>query len=173
MYLEHIDSPDDVKKLSAEQRVTLAQEIRDNLLEMESKHGGHFGPNFGIVEATIALHTVFNSPVDHIVFDVSHQTYPHKMLTGRKRAYMDPEFYGSVSPYTDPAETPHDLFKIGHTSTSLSLALGLAKARDVMGGNENIVAVIGDGSMSGGEALEGLNVAGELNSNFIIVFNDN
>lgn len=173
MYLENINGPEDVKKLDAEARAVLAQEIRDNLLVMESKHGGHFGPNFGIVEATIALHTVFNSPVDHIVYDVSHQTYPHKMLTGRKQAYMDPALYDSVSPYTDPVETPHDLFKIGHTSTSISLALGLAKARDIMDGKENIIAVIGDGSMSGGEALEGLNVAGELNSNFIIVFNDN
>ena len=173
MYLENINGPEDVKKLDTEARKTLAQEIRDNLLVMESNHGGHFGPNFGIVEATIALHTVFNSPVDHIVYDVSHQTYPHKMLTGRKQAYMDPALYDSVSPYTDPVETPHDLFKIGHTSTSISLALGLAKARDIMGGKENIIAVIGDGSMSGGEALEGLNVAGELNSNFIIVFNDN
>lgn len=173
MYLENINGPEDVKKLDAEARKVLAQEIRDNLLVMESNHGGHFGPNFGIVEATIALHTVFNSPVDHIVYDVSHQTYPHKMLTGRKQAYMDPALYDSVSPYTDPVETPHDLFKIGHTSTSISLALGLAKARDIMGGKENIIAVIGDGSMSGGEALEGLNVAGELNSNFIIVFNDN
>ena len=173
MYLENINGPEDVRKLDAEARAVLAQEIRDNLLVMESNHGGHFGPNFGIVEATIALHTVFNSPVDHIVYDVSHQTYPHKMLTGRKQAYMDPALYDSVSPYTDPVETPHDLFKIGHTSTSISLALGLAKARDIMGGKENIIAVIGDGSMSGGEALEGLNVAGELNSNFIIVFNDN
>ena len=173
MYIEHINGPEDVKKLDAEARAALAQEIRDNLLVMESNHGGHFGPNFGIVEATIALHTVFNSPVDHIVYDVSHQTYPHKMLTGRKQAYMDSALYDSVSPYTDPTETPHDLFKIGHTSTSISLALGLAKARDIMGGKENIIAVIGDGSMSGGEALEGLNVAGELNSNFIIVFNDN
>ena len=155
MYLEQINGPEDVKKLDAEARAALAQEIRDNLLVMESKHGGHFGPNFGIV------------------YDVSHQTYPHKMLTGRKQAYMDPALYDSVSPYTDPAETPHDLFKIGHTSTAISLALGLAKARDIMGGKENIIAFIGDGSMSGGEALEGLNVAGELNSNFIIVFNDN
>ena len=173
MYLEHINGPEDIKKLDSKARKTLAQEIRDNLLVMESKHGGHFGPNFGIVEATIALHTVFNSPVDHIVYDVSHQTYPHKMLTGRKQAYMDPALYDSVSPYTDPAETPHDLFKIGHTSTSISLALGLAKARDIMGGKENIIAVIGDGSMSGGEALEGLNVVGEMGTNFIIVFNDN
>lgn len=173
MYLEKINNPEDVKKLDATGRQGLVDEIRAALLSRASKHGGHFGPNFGMVEATVALHTVFDSPHDHIVYDVSHQTYPHKMLTGRKEAFTDPEHYDDVSPYTDPDETPHDLFKIGHTSTSISLALGLAKARDLRGRHENIVAVIGDGSMSGGEALEGLNVAGELNSNFIIVFNDN
>ena len=173
MYLEKINDPEDVKKLDATGRQGLVDEIRAALLSRASKHGGHFGPNFGMVEATVALHTVFDSPHDHIVYDVSHQTYPHKMLTGRKEAFTDPEHYDDVSPYTDPDETPHDLFKIGHTSTSVSLALGLAKARDLRGGHENIIAVIGDGSMSGGEALEGLNVAGELDSNFIIVFNDN
>ena len=173
MYLEKINNPEDVKKLDATGCQGLVDEIRAALLSRASKHGGHFGPNFGMVEATVALHTVFDSPHDHIVYDVSHQTYPHKMLTGRKEAFTDPEHYDDVSPYTDPDETPHDLFKIGHTSTSISLALGLAKARDLRGGHENIVAVIGDGSMSGGEALEGLNVAGELNSNFIVVFNDN
>lgn len=173
MYLEKINNPEDVKKLDATGRQGLVDEIRAALLSRASKHGGHFGPNFGMVEATVALHTVFDSPHDHIVYDVSHQTYPHKMLTSRKEAFTDPEHYDDVSPYTDPDETPHDLFKIGHTSTSVSLALGLAKARDLRGGHENIVAVIGDGSMSGGEALEGLNVAGELDSNFIIVFNDN
>ena len=173
MYLEKINNPEDVKKLDATGRQGLVDEIRAALLSRASKHGGHFGSNFGMVEATVALHTVFDSPHDHIVYDVSHQTYPHKMLTGRKEAFTDPEHYDDISPYTDPDETPHDLFKIGHTSTSISLALGLAKARDLRGGHENIVAVIGDGSMSGGEALEGLNVAGELDSNFIIVFNDN
>lgn len=173
MYLEKINNPEDVKKLDATGRQGLVDEIRAALLSRASKHGGHFGPNFGMVEATVALHTVFDSPHDHIVYDVSHQTYPHKMLTGRKKAFTDPEHYDDVSPYTDPDETPHDLFKIGHTSTSVSLALGLAKARDLRGGHENIIAVIGDGSMSGGEALEGLNVAGELDSNFIIAFNDN
>ena len=173
MYLEKINNPEDVKKLDATGRQGLVDEIRAALLSRASKHGGHFGPNFGMVEASVALHTVFDSPHDHIVYDVSHQTYPHKMLTGRKEAFTDPEHYDDVSPYTDPDETPHDLFKIGHTSTSISLALGLAKARDLRGGHENIIAVIGDGSMSGGEALEGLNVAGELNSNFIVVFNDN
>lgn len=173
MYLEKINNPEDVKKLDATGRQGLVDEIRAALLSRASKHGGHFGPNFGMVEATVALHTVFDSPHDHIVYDVSHQTYPHKMLTGRKEAFTDPEHYDDVSPYTDPDETSHDLFKIGHTSTSISLALGLAKARDLRGGHENVIAVIGDGSMSGGEALEGLNVAGELDSNFIIVFNDN
>ena len=173
MYLEKINNPEDVKKLDAIGRQGLVDEIRAALLSRASKHGGHFGPNFGMVEVTVALHTVFDSPHDHIVYDVSHQTYPHKMLTGRKESFTDPEHYDDVSPYTDPDETPHDLFKIGHTSTSISLALGLAKARDLRGGHENIIAVIGDGSMSGGEALEGLNVAGELDSNFIIVFNDN
>ena len=173
MYLEKINNPEDVKKLDATGRQGLVDEIRAALLSRASKHGGHFGPNFGMVEASVALHTVFDSPHDHIVYDVSHQTYPHKMLTGRKESFTDPEHYDDVSPYTDPDETPHDLFKIGHTSTSISLALGLAKARDLRGGHENIIAVIGDGSMSGGEALEGLNVAGELDSNFIIVFNDN
>lgn len=173
MYLEKINNPEDVKKLDATGRQGLVDEIRAALLSRASKHGGHFGPNFGMVEATVALHTVFDSPHDHIVYDVFHQTYPHKMLTGRKEAFTDPEHYDDVSPYTDPDETPHDLFKIGHTSTSISLALGLAKARDLRGGHENVIAVIGDGSMSGGEALEGLNVAGELDSNFIIVFNDN
>ena len=173
MYLEKVNNPEDVKKLDATGRQGLVDEIRAALLSRASKHGGHFGPNFGMVEATVALHTVFDSPHDHIVYDVSHQTYPHKMLTGRKEAFTDPEHYDDVSPYTDPDETPHDLFKIGHTSTSISLALGLAKSRDLCGGHENIIAVIGDGSMSGGEALEGLNVAGELDSNFIIVFNDN
>ena len=173
MYLEKINNPEDVKKLDETGRQGLVDEIRAALLSRASKHGGHFGPNFGMVEASVALHTVFDSPHDHIVYDVSHQTYPHKMLTGRKEAFTNPEHYDDVSPYTDPDETPHDLFKIGHTSTSISLALGLAKARNLRGGHENIVVVIGDGSMSGGEALEGLNVAGELNSNFIIVFNDN
>ena len=133
-----------------------------------SKHGGHFGPNFGMVETIIALHYVFNSPVDKIVYDVSHQSYPHKMLTGRKDAYLY-----DVSGYTNPEESEHDFFNVGHTSTSISLASGLVKARDLKGDKENIIAVIGDGSLSGGEALEGLDFASELQSNFIIIVNDN
>ena len=173
MYLETIKSPADIKGYTAEQRRVLAQEMRDALLKRASIHGGHFGPDFGIIEAIIALHTVFDSPTDKIVYDVSHQCYPHKMLTGRVEAYIDEDKYDEVSGYTNPEESPHDLFNVGHTSTSISLASGLAKARDLAGRRENVIALIGDGSMSGGEALEGLNVVGEMETNFIIVFNDN
>ena len=173
MYLETIKSPADIKGYTAEQRRILAQEMRDALLKRASIHGGHFGPDFGIIEAIIALHTVFDSPTDKIVYDVSHQCYPHKMLTGRVEAYIDEDKYDEVSGYTNPEESPHDFFNVGHTSTSISLASGLAKARDLAGRRENVIALIGDGSMSGGEALEGLNVVGEMGTNFIIVFNDN
>ena len=173
MYLETITSPADIKGYTAEQRRVLAQEMRDALLKRASVHGGHFGPDFGIIEAIIALHTVFDSPTDKIVYDVSHQCYPHKMLTGRVEAYIDEDKYDEVSGYTNPEESPHDFFNVGHTSTSISLASGLAKARDLAGRRENVIALIGDGSLSGGEALEGLNVVGEMNTNFIIVFNDN
>ena len=173
MYLEQINQPSDLRTFNMEQLTALAEEMRSALLQRSSVHGGHFGPNFGIVEAAIALHYVFDSPKDQIVWDVSHQSYPHKMLTGRKLAYLDPEHYDDVSGFTEPEESEHDLFTIGHTSTSVSLACGLAKARDVKGEHRNVIAVIGDGSLSGGEALEGLNVAGELGSNLIIVVNDN
>lgn len=173
MYIENINGPEDVKKLSVDQMHVLAQEMRDALLKRASIHGGHFGPNFGMVEATIALHYVFNSPKDKMVFDVSHQTYPHKMLTGRKDAYLYEEKYDDVSGYSNPAESEHDHFIIGHTSTSVSLACGLAKARDLNGKDGNVIAVIGDGSLSGGEALEGLDYAAELGGNLIIVVNDN
>ena len=173
MYLETITSPADIKGYTAPQRTMLAREMRTALLKRASMHGGHFGPDFGIIEAIIALHTVFDSPTDKIVFDVSHQCYPHKMLTGRVEAYIDEDKYDEVSGYTNPEESPHDLFNVGHTSTSISLAAGLAKARDLAGRKENVIALIGDGSLSGGEALEGLNVVGELGTNFIVVFNDN
>lgn len=173
MYLETINSPKDVKKLDMNQLSGLADEMRKALLEKLSKTGGHFGPNFGMVEATIALHYVFNSPADKFVFDVSHQSYCHKMLTGRNTAFLDEEHYHDVSGYSNPDESEHDFFTIGHTSTSVSLACGLAKARDLKGDTENIIAIIGDGSLSGGEALEGLDFAGEMNSNLIIVINDN
>ena len=173
MYLENIYSPADVKKLPVKELNELSDEIRVSLLQKLSEHGGHFGPNFGMVEATIALHYVFNSPKDKIVFDVSHQSYVHKMLTGRKNAFLHPEEYNLVSGYTEPQESEHDFFVIGHTSTSVSLASGLAKGRDLTGGNENIIAVIGDGSLSGGEAFEGLDYAAELGTNMIIIVNDN
>lgn len=173
MYLEKINSPADVKKLDMGQLNELAGEIRSALMNRLSRHGGHFGPNFGIVEATIALHYVFDSPKDKIVFDVSHQTYPHKMLTGRKDGYLFDDKFDTVSGYSCPEESEHDHFTIGHTSTSISLASGLAKGRDLAGESGNVIAVIGDGSLSGGEALEGLDYAGEMNTNFIIVVNDN
>ena len=174
MYLEKINSPEEVKKLNIEEMKVLAQEIREAIITRDAKHGGHFGPNLGIVEATIALHYVFNSPKDKFVFDVSHQSYPHKMLTGRRQAFTDETHYDDVTGYSNQNESEHDHFILGHTSTSISLALGLAKARDVKEEKGNIVAIIGDGSLSGGEALEGLDFAGgELKSNFIIVANDN
>jgi len=174
MYLEKINSPEDVKKLNIEEMKILAQEIREAIIKRDAIHGGHFGPNLGIVETTIALHYVFNSPKDKFVFDVSHQTYPHKMLTGRRQAFTDEAHYDDVTGYSNQNESEHDHFILGHTSTSISLALGLAKARDVKGEKGNVVAIIGDGSLSGGEALEGLDFAGgELKSNLIIIANDN
>ena len=173
MYIEKINGPEDVKKLNTEELTAMAEEMRQALLKRASIHGGHFGPNFGMVEATIAMHYVFESPKDKIVYDVSHQTYPHKMLTGRKDAYLYEDHYDDVSGYSNPNESEHDHFTVGHTSTSVSLACGLAKARDLKGENGNVIAVIGDGSLSGGEALEGLDYAAELDGNLIIVVNDN
>ena len=173
MYLEKINAPEDVRQLNTEELRALAEEMRQALLFRLSRHGGHFGPNFGMVETTIALHYVFDSPRDKIVYDVSHQSYPHKMLTGRKNAYLSEEHFEDVSGYTNPEESEHDFFNVGHTSTSVSLASGLAKARDLKGEDGNVIAVIGDGSLSGGEALEGLDFAGEMHSNFIVVINDN
>lgn len=173
MYLEQINQPSDVRKLNKEQLIDLAAEMRLALLEKLSKHGGHFGPNFGMVEATIALHYVFDSPTDKMVYDISHQSYCHKMLTGRKDSFLYEEHYNDVTGFSNPDESEHDFFILGHTSTSVSLACGLAKARDLKGQKENIIAIIGDGSLSGGEALEGLDFAPELKSNLIIVVNDN
>ena len=173
MLIETIHSPSDIKALDNAQLTALAAEIRSGLMNRLSKRGGHFGPNFGIVEATIALHYVFDSPKDKFVFDVSHQCYTHKILTGRKDAFFSDEQFGMVSGYTNPEESAHDWFNVGHTSTSVSLACGLAKSRDLAGETGNVIAVIGDGSLSGGEALEGLDFAAELGSNFIIVVNDN
>lgn len=174
MLLEKIQSPKDVKVLSMPQLHELAQEIRDGILNRDSNIGGHVGPNLGIVETTIAMHYVFNCPEDKFVFDVSHQSYPHKMLTGRAFGYYDNNRFQEVSGYSSPAESPeYDQFELGHTSTSISLASGLQKARDIKGTKENIVVLIGDGSLSGGEALEGLDEVGELGTGIIIIVNDN
>ena len=173
-FIERINEAADVKKFKVEDLDQLADEIREALFNRLTKIGGHFGPNFGMVEAEIAMHYVFSSPVDQFVFDVSHQSYPHKILTGRKAGYIYDDHFFEDSGYTNPGESEHDLFNVGHTSTSISLASGLAKARDLKGEKRNVIAVIGDGSLSGGEAMEALNVAGsELHSNFIILVNDN
>lgn len=171
--LDKINCPKDIKSLDLSQLDTLAEEVRAAVLNKVSKIGGHVGPNLGIVEATIALHYVFNSPIDKIVFDVSHQSYPHKILTGRKNGFLEDSQLYHWSGYTNPNESEHDFFTVGHTSTSVSLACGLAKARDVLHQSGNVIALIGDGSISGGEALEGFSNAAASNSNIIIVVNDN
>lgn len=172
--LNKINSNEDVKKLDLASLNQLADDVREALFNRLTKIGGHLGPNFGIVETEIAMHYVFNSPVDKFIFDVSHQSYTHKMLTGRKNGYIDDNHFKDDSGYTNPEESKHDLFNVGHTSTSISLATGLAKARDLKGEKYNVIALIGDGSLSGGEALEALSVAGsEITSNLIIVVNDN
>jgi len=173
MILDKINSPQDLKTLNLEEMTTLANEIREIIIKKVNTTGGHMAPNLGIIETTIALHYVFNSPNDKFVFDVSHQCYPHKILTGRKDGFINEADYLKYTGYTAPEESNHDMFKVGHTSTSISLATGLAKARDLKNENYNIIALIGDGSLSGGEALEGLNFASKLNSNFIIIVNDN
>lgn len=171
--LNQISSPADLKKLDIKQMQKLAEEIRTLILEKDAAEGGHLGPDLGIVEATIAYHYVFDAPKDKIVWDVSHQTYPHKMLTGRALAWLDPDHYHDVTPYTNPDESPYDYYAVGHTSTSIALATGMAKARDLMGNHENIMALIGDGSMTGGLAYEGLNNAAIEPHNLVVVVNDN
>lgn len=171
--LNEIKSPADIRNMSLPELKQLAAEMRAALLEKLSVHGGHVGPNLGMVEAVIAMHYVFDTPADKIVFDVSHQTYPHKMITGRMKAFTDPAHYDDVTGYTNPAESEYDLYSLGHTSSAVALAAGLAKARDLQGGKENVVAVIGDGSLSGGVAFEGLDYGATLGTNFIVVVNDN
>lgn len=171
--LNEVNEPEDIKPMSLDELKQLATEMRRLILERDEKIGGHVGPNLGIVETTLALHYVFNSPHDKIVWDVSHQCYAHKMLTGRKQGFLDPDHYDEVSGFTAPEESDHDFFKVGHTSTSVALADGLAIARDKLGKTDNVIAVIGDGSLSGGLAFEGLNNAAKLQSNLIIVVNDN
>ena len=171
--LDTIESPDDLKKLSKIKLVQLCGEIRGQMLKRLSVTGGHVGSNLAVIEVTVALHYIFRSPLDKIIFDVSHQCYTHKLLTGRKAAYVEPDKYSSVSGFTDPEESEHDIFSVGHTSTAISLAAGLAKARDVRGDFYHVIALVGDGALSGGEALEGLNNAAMLDSNVIIIINDN
>jgi 1-deoxy-D-xylulose-5-phosphate synthase len=173
MILDKIETQKDLKQLNISDMETLASEIRELIIKKVNTTGGHMGPNLGIVETTIALHYVFNSPKDKFVFDVSHQCYPHKILTGRKEGFTNPEKYHTYTGYTAPEESEHDLFKVGHTSTSVSLATGVAKARDLKNESYNVIALIGDGSLSGGEALEGLDNAATLKSNIIIIVNDN
>ncbi len=173
MLLETINSPKDIKKLSLSELHQLAQEIREGILNRDSLIGGHVGPNLGIVETIIALHYVFDTPNDKIVYDVSHQCYPHKMLTGRWKGFFDAEEMQKISGYTNPNESEYDNFIVGHTSTSVSLATGLAKARDLRGEHHKVIALIGDGSLSGGEALEGFSNAAVLDSNILIIVNDN
>lgn len=173
MILDKVNLPCDLKCLSIDEMNLLAGEIRELIIKKVNAIGGHMAPNLGIVETTIAMHYVFNSPVDKFIFDVSHQCYPHKILTGRKDGFTVPENYLKYTGYTAPEESVHDLFKIGHTSTSVSLAVGVAKARDLQNRKENIIALIGDGSLTGGEAMEGLNNAACLGSNIIIIVNDN
>lgn len=171
--LDKINTPKDLKALSRNELIKLCGEIRQQMLLRLSVTGGHVGPNLAMIETTVALHYVFDSPVDKIIFDVSHQCYTHKLLTGRKAAYTDPAKFSSVSGFTNPAESEHDIFSIGHTSTAVSLACGMAKGRDVKGERHNVIALVGDGALSGGEALEGLNNAAALGSNLILIINDN
>lgn len=173
MIIEKVNEPKDLKNLNIEALNTLSDEMRQLIIKKVNTIGGHFGPNLGMIEATIAMHYVFNSPVDKFIFDVSHQCYPHKILTGRKEGFMNPDKYLKYTGYTAPAESSHDLFTVGHTSTSVSLATGVAKIRDLKGEKYNVIALIGDGSLTGGEALEGLNNAAVLGSNIIIIVNDN
>ena len=173
MNLADLTSPDDIKNLSLSELTDIAMQARKALIQKAAVCGGHLGPSLGAVELIMALHYVFNSPTDKIVYDVSHQSYMHKILTGRVRAFTEEAHYHDVTGYTDPQESEHDLFNIGHTSTSVSLASGLAKGRDVTEGKENVIALIGDGSLSGGEAYEGLDYAATLGSNMIIIVNDN
>ncbi len=173
MNIAEIHSPADIKGKSIDELTQIASDLRKALITKLAHHGGHVGPNLGFLEATIALHYVFDAPTDRIVYDVSHQTYVHKMLTGRIEAFLDPEKYDDVTGYTNPKESPYDLFSVGHTSTSVSLASGLAKARDLRHEHYNVVAVIGDGSLTGGEAFEGLDFASMAGTNFIVIVNDN
>lgn len=170
--LDKVNAPADLKKLSAAELTELAQDVRGSVLNKVSQIGGHTGPNLGVVELTIALHKVFQSPVDKFIWDVSHQTYPHKILTGRKHGFQEGHFH-DITGYTSQYESEHDFFTVGHTSTSVANAMGLAKARDLTAQKGNIIAILGDGSLSGGLALEAISNAGAYDQNFILILNDN
>lgn len=171
--LDQIDTPEDLKALSGKELVQVCREIREQLITRMSMTGGHVGSNLAVIEATVALHYVFDSPTDKMIFDVSHQCYTHKLLTGRKDAYLEPEQFSKVSGFTNPKESIHDIFSVGHTSTAISLACGLAKGRDLKGETNRIIAVVGDGALSGGQTFEGLNQAALLGSQFLLLVNDN
>ncbi len=171
--LNKINQPSDLRNLSLSELKELAQEIREKLISTVTANGGHLASNLGVVELTIALHRVFQSPQDKIIWDVGHQSYVHKLLTGRRDLFSTIRTYGGLSGFPDPSESPHDAFAVGHASTSISAALGMAKARDLSGESYEVVAVIGDGALTGGMALEALNNAGQLGTKLIVVFNDN
>jgi 1-deoxy-D-xylulose-5-phosphate synthase len=171
--LDRIDSPADLRELTDEELCELAEEIRHEIIRVVSRNGGHLAPSLGVVELTIALHRVFESPEDKIVWDVGHQSYAHKLLTGRRRSFETLRQYGGVAGFPRREESPHDAFNTGHSSTSISAALGMACARDLLGRDNRVIAVIGDGSLTAGLAFEGLNQAGHLKKNMMVVVNDN
>ncbi|MGA2286455.1 MAG: 1-deoxy-D-xylulose-5-phosphate synthase N-terminal domain-containing protein, partial [Dehalococcoidia bacterium] len=171
--LERIDEPAALKGLSQPELEQLAREVRDLLVGTVSENGGHLASNLGVVELTIALHRVFETPNDKLIWDVSHQSYVHKLLTGRRERFSTLRQYGGLSGFTSSVESPHDAFGTGHASTSISAALGMALARDLAGERHHVVAVIGDGALSGGLALEALNHASHLDTKVIVVLNDN
>lgn len=171
--LDKVNSPKDIKKLNIDELNELCSDIRKMLIETVSKNGGHLASNLGVVELTVALHKVFNSPVDQIVFDVGHQCYTHKILTGRKDSFSTLRTEGGISGFTRPVESEHDIFSSGHSSTSISAAIGLAKAKQIKGEKGKVIAVIGDGALTGGMAYEALNNCANENSNLVVILNDN
>ncbi len=171
--LEQINSPKDLKKLTLEEKETLSQEIRDLIIDVTSKNGGHVASNLGVVELTIALHSIFDTPKDKIVWDVGHQCYVHKILTGRREEFQNIRKLGGISGFPKICESEYDNFNTGHSSTSISIATGMARARDILNENYEVVAVIGDGSLTGGMALEALNDAGSSKANVKVILNDN
>lgn len=172
-YLQQIKSPDDIRQLKIPELKVLAQEIREELIQVVSENGGHLAPNLGVVELTLALHMVFHTPEDKIIWDVGHQSYVHKLLTGRYEQFHTVRTLNGLSGFPKRSESVHDAFGAGHSSTSISAAVGFAKARDLRGDNNNVIAVIGDGAMTGGMAFEALENAGQMGSNLIVILNDN